>query len=387
MTLPRVLSRAPSASLLAVLLLAVPPPSAPASPPSPRCERVVLVIVGGGVRTKELLGRPDLMPTVAAVAKAGFAVPGWAAAGEGHEDAVEGCLTGRRVAREKTARTRPAWPTVLEYARKGMGLPAHDVWYVSYADGDASSLAASGHAEYGEAFAPSVAAGEGPFGEALHDLFAIYGRPNPTTPRTWDLLARLRAATAKEASGGVTGALAADPKEAQRQERALLEEVDRRTSQIGGPNALDARAVRTGIALLRLFRPRLLVVRLTQADVGHANLFAYWDVLFRDDAELARLRAEIADDPALSSTTALVLVPDIGRNATQNAAAGLDHDDASPDARTVAVVGEGPGFRRVTSLKAPLSVCDLCPTLGRLLGFATPYAEGSPRDDLLSAPR
>lgn len=351
------------------------PAPTPAATVAGRCERVVLVMLGG-VRTKDLLGRPDLMPAVQAIARTGFAVPGWAVAGSTHEDAVLGLLCGRTVppttSGDETRRDRAPFPTVLEYARKGLSLPMHAVWFASYADGSGLSVAASDHADFGTGFSPALAYGEGPFGEALRPLFAMFGRPNPTSPRTWDLLARLRGPTAKEAM---------------RQERALLAEVDTGAAAITGPNALDARAIREGISVLKLFRPRLLVVRLGQADVAHSDLFGYWEVLKRNDAEIARLRAEIAADPALAGTTALLLVPELGRNAEQNALGGLDHDDGSPDATTVAVVGEGPGFRHVTSLKRPLALVDLCPTLGRLLGFPTPFAEGSARDDLLAPPR
>ena len=371
----------PAAALAA--LLVSPGASATAGAPAPRCERVVLVVWGGGVRTKELLGRPDLLPTVREMAAAGFSCPGWAVAGTDHDDAAQGILTGRTVPVVTPGRARPAWPTVLEYARKGLHLAPRGAWLASYVDGPGLMLAASDHADYGDAYAPSLAYGEGPFGETLTPLFGFFGRPNPTKPKTWEILARLRAVSAKEAERRLVGALPKASAEDVRLERALLEEVDRRATGYSGPGGLDARAVRAAITVLRVFRPTLLVVRLGQADVAHRDLFAYWDVLKRDDAELARLRGEIAGDPALKDTTALILVPELGRNAEQNAAGGYDHDDGSPDATTVAVVAEGAGIRRGTSLRPPLDVRDLCPTIGRLLGFETPLAEGVAREDLL----
>jgi hypothetical protein len=373
-----------AASLLAAAAVAA-PASARAAPPAPVARRVVLVVFGGGVRTTELLGRPDLLPTVAAIAKAGFSSPGWAVAGADHEDAVEGILTGRRVPVVSPGRVRPAWPTLLECARAA-GFGAKDAWYASYAGGEALSLATSDHAEYGDAFAPSIAFGAGPFGEPLEGLFRIFGRPDPTTPRTWAWLERLRGTTAKEAAGRMARG-DVEAKEALRLEKALLEEVDRRAADLGGAGALDARAMRAAITVLRLWRPRLLVVRLGQADVGHQSLAAYWDVLKRADAELARLRAEIASDPALATSTSLVLVPEMGRNGAPNAIGGLDHDEGSADVTRVAVVGEGPAWRKGASPKAPLDVRDLAPTIGRWLGFGTPHAEGVARDDLLAPGR
>jgi uncharacterized protein (DUF1501 family) len=157
--------------------------------------------------------------------------------------------------------------------------------------------------------------------------------------------------------------------------------VDRR-AQTTGPSALDARALRAARTVLRVHRPRLLVVRLGQADVAHEDLFAHWEVLKRNDAGIARLREELESDPALART-ALLVVADLGRNASQNAAGGYDHDDGSEDATTVALVALGAGVRKGATVRPPLDVRDLCPTIGRLLGFPTPFAEGRAREDLV----
>ena len=245
-----------------VALALVPTPQVPAGPSAPRCERVVLVVMGGGIRTKEFLGRPDLMPTVKEIAGAGFSCAGLAIAGRDHDDAVKGILTGRTIPIVTPGRARPTWPTLLEYARKGLRLPAKGAWLASYVDGDGLVLGASDHADYGDAFAPRLAYGEGPFGEPLKSLFAFFGRPNPTKPRTWGLLAGLRAVTAKEAEKRLPGALASTSAEDVRLERALLEEVDRRASGYSGAGGLDARALRAATTVLRVFRPTLLVDRL-----------------------------------------------------------------------------------------------------------------------------
>lgn len=344
------------------------------------CDRVVLVLFGGGVRTKEFLGRPDLCPTVKAIGAAGFASAGWRVGGVDHEAAVEAVLTGRAVGVVTgEGGRRPSHATVLEEARRALGLRPEEAWYASYADGDALLLAASGRPEVA-AWAPSVAAGDGPFSEAMRPLFALYGRPGPTKDRAWGLLAAMRGATAK------TRGPAASIEDA-RLERALLEEVDRRAVGLSGPAALDARAMRAGTAVLRVFRPRLLVVRLGQADAAHRSLETYWDVLRRNDAELARLRAAIADDPVLGRGTAVLVCPETGRDATQNAAGGYDHDDGSEDATTVALVAEGAGIRRGAQPRGKPELRDVAPTVARLLGFAMQSAEGVAREELLASRR
>jgi hypothetical protein len=345
-----------------------------------RCERVVLVVLGGGVRSKEMLDRPDLMPTIRKIGAAGFSSRGWKAGGADHPAAVEAILTGRAPPEERAAGARPAAPTVLEYARRGLSLERDQAWFVSFSDED-DATARSEHADYGEAQAPMEALGEGPFDESLRTVLRVFGRPSPAKPRATELLVGLRAATARASAGRLPGRSAAEVSESERVELALLDDVDRRAVATG-PNAKDARALAAALAVLRVHRPRLLVVRLGQADVAHDDLFAHWEVLKRNDAGIGRLRDEIAADPGLSGTVLLVTA-DLGRNTNQNAAGGYDHDDGGEDATTVAVVGEGPGLRRGASLASPLDVRDLCPTVGRLLGFPTPLAEGSARTDLV----
>lgn len=381
------MSRRPPGLALLVATLATfsavgPRDPRPAAAAPARCERVVLVVFGGGVRAKEFLGRPDVLPTVKAIGAAGSASDGWAAAGGDPIDATKGILLGRKVGVATPGRVRPDAPTLFEWARKGGGLSARDVWFSSYADGEALDLACSDAKDLGAPFAPSVAVGAGPFGERLKGLFGLFGRPNPTKARTWTLLRDLRRSTA--AAAKVEGADDAGTDEGLRLERALLDEVDRRAADVGGAAPLDARAVRAGITVLRLFRPRLLVIRLGQADVGSKGVAAYLEVLRRDDDELARLRAEIASDPVLRGTTALVVTTDLGRDAAQNAAGGYGRGDGSPDATTCAVVAEGPGIRRGATPRAPRDVRDLAPSIGALLGFATPSAEGRVRDDWIA---
>lgn len=361
----------------------------PAAPSAPRCERVVLVVLGGGVRSREMLRRPDLCPTLAAIRAAGFGSDGWTAGGADPTDATKAILCGRDVPVVTPGRVRPAWPTLLECVRKGRGLGPDAVWFASYADGEALDLATSDAPDHGPAFGPRLAYGEGPFGEPLRGLFRLFGRPGPTTERTWAHLETLRAVTARESAARGIGTGPASLPESLRLERALLEEVDRRASGIGGAAPLDARAVRAGITVLRVFRPTLLVIRLGQADVGRTSVAAYEEVLRRDDAEIGRLRAAIGADPVLSRSTVLLVTGDLGRDAERNAEGGYGRSDGSPDQTTVAVVGEGPGLRRGAAPKGPHATRDLAPTLARLLGTTMPpsggdAATGVVRDELLS---
>jgi hypothetical protein len=339
-----------------------------------------VLVVLGAVRAEDVLQRADLMPNVAKTAAAGFVARGWRAAATEHAPAVEALLTGATFGEPR--------PTICEAVRAGKSLSHDDVWYVTYADGDERAAAFQQAAERPGNAAPAVASGEGPFGEALRALFRRFGRPNPTSERRWGLLASMRSATAAAgASRGETGASGPAAAEALRVERALLEEVDRRAAGLAKSDALDARALRVTLSLLRLVSPRFVVVRLGQTDVAHKDLFAYWDALKQIDAEVGRLREHLANDPAYRGRTALLLCTECGRDAAQNAAGGYDHADGSDDATTIFLAGEGPGLRtgEIGVSKSRATVLDVAPTVARLLGVPMPSASGEVREEILSA--
>lgn len=383
----RVLRRFALAALASALLAAPSPEPrhrAEAAPPSRRPAHAVLVVFGGGVRSKELLGRPDLLPTVREIGRAGFAVDGFAAGGADPDLATEAILTGRDASGSGPVpprRARPAWPTLLEYVRAA-GAGPDDAWFSSFADGAATALGCSDHPEFGARCAPRLAGGAGPFDAALAPLFRRFGRPGGTSEAASALLDAMRDAGERAPSARGLGPTTSTSAEGRRVGRALLEEVDRRAVTLTGAASLDARALRGALTVLRLFRPRLVVVRLGQADVAARDLHAYWDVLRRNDAELARLRHGIAGDPALSGRTLLVVAADLGRDAVQNALGGYGRSDGSEDQRAVAVVAEGPGVRPGAVARGARATADLCPTIGALLGVPTPHATGRVRDDL-----
>lgn len=345
---------------------------------------VVLVIVGGGVRTQDLLDE-TLMPTVAAMASSGHVVRKVVSNASNGYTAAARLLTGSTRAVDGSAKSRPALPTLCEIVRAQRELPREKVWFVSFEGGDQLHLAHSSDAHHGAVFAPSIAYGQGAFAQPLASFLETLGRPVPLEPETWTQLRRLRLLSRTARRAYLPTEVDAGLPNAERVERALLRELDRKALLNRGPNPRDEQATRAARTVLEVHRPTLTVIRYGEAGQAQASYAAYRAVLAANDRGLARLRKAVLDDARMAGRTTFVVVTDRGRNEKPDAKGRLGADDASKQRGTVAVVIDGPGLARKPRLKGPRSIDDLAPTIAYLLGCRMPDSDGTPWLGLLRA--
>lgn len=376
--------------LLLSLLVALPMTLAPgaalwAKEPAPSApEHVVLLLVGGGVRARDLLDAR--MTAVKALAEKGSVVDAVASPRRNAWLATQDLLTGRTDAPETEGRQRPAHPTLFEHLRAQPGARAEDVWLCVGAPGDDERLGASSDAAFGPSVGARVASGLGALGEPLRGFLEDLGRPLPVAEGVWPLLRRLRALNRQTAGPFLPDDVDAGTAEAERVERAALAELDRRALLVKAPNVEDERALRAALTVLAVHRPRLLAVRLTGAQAGLESLARYEEALLAADRGLERLRAAVDADPRLQGRTTFVVATDVGRNAKPGAGGALGMDDDSADRRTAVVVLAGPGVKTGARVKGPRTLADVAPTLGRLLSVALPGATGRAWDEVLRLP-
>lgn len=344
-----------------------------------------MLIVGGGVRARELLDGAR-MPAVKALAAEGAVVDAVASPRDNPWLAARDLLTGRNDEPDAPGRPPPANPTLFEFLRAGGGVAPEQVWFVSPNGGEDLALAASTNPGFGPALGARTAHGDGAFGEPLKAFLDDLGRPVPVPETVWPLLRRLRGLNRQAAGPFLPDDVDAGTVESERVERAVLTELDRKSTLVRGASPGDQRALRAAHTLLVVHRPRLLVVRLTGGEAAQESLDAYHAALRVADEGLARLRAAVAQDPQLAGKTAFVVTTDTGRNAKLNARGALDADDESPDRRTAAVVLAGAGVKAGGRVKGARALVDLVPTLGRLLSVATPGATGRAWDEVLRLP-
>jgi hypothetical protein len=340
---------------------------AAARPTPRRVERVILVALSGGVRTRETLGTPANVPNLMRMAREGVTYSRARTSNLGHFGATLSLFTGIAEPRGIRENSRGGRPTVFEYVRKGLGLASSDVWISTSGGAQQANYSHSLHPEYGEAFGANTVDGDGIFNQDFRQILAAYGKPREMSARESELLGSMRAAIG---GGDVADASRSDV------ERYLLQELSSGTTDLRGTGASDAKALRVSRNLLAVFRPRLLGIVLQDADVAHGNFNAYVEVIRRNDAMIGELWQAVLSDPELAETTAIFLLPEFGRDADLNSRRGLDHGDASDDLNYVSIVAWGAGIRQGTSVQEEVQVVDVCPTICSVLGVDAPLARG-----------
>ena len=289
-------------------LVALPCEAKPASTP----EHVVLVVMGGGIRADDMTDKTR-MPTTAAMGREGRSILRVMADAPDGVSAVARLLTGTTNPGPDLATKRAQEPTLCEYVRAGLGLAREKVWYIAFDESAAGREAHSSHPNFGTSAAPRVAFGHGPIAEPLKTFLESQGRPIPLDADAFALLSGLRKVNATAASSRLPPGIRVGLPAFDRVERAVLSELDRKASLVRGPNPADERAWRAAHTVVRIYRPKLLVVRLGEAEIADAAPDRYRAVIRANDRALARLRARVAADEVMRGKTLFVVVPDRGR--------------------------------------------------------------------------
>jgi hypothetical protein len=279
---------------------------------------------------------------------------------------------------------RSPHPTLFEYVRKGAGLGAADVWLSTSGSEQETNYAYGTDDHYGAAFGANLIGGEGIFNAEFRELLGGAQGLQGADGAQEALLGRLRASVRTPLPVQGDGGVGNDPEASARIESYILDELRGGTSSITGLGANDAKALHVARNLLTIFRPRLLAVTLRNPDVAHGSFNDYVTVIRRNDAELGTLFDGIRRDPELRDSTALLVLPEFGRDRDLNLRRGLDHGDDSDELHKIALVAWGPDFRKGKVNVQEVASIDVCPTIGKLFGVPVSAAHGQVLPGLLA---
>lgn len=342
-------------------------PLLPRLPGDRKTKHVVLVAFAGGVRSKDVIEQKENAPNLHRIAQNGVLHPGLRCANVGHYGAALSLFTGNVEALGIRDDGRGRNPTVFEYLRKDAGLAAGDLWLSTSNGAQGKLFAHSEHPDYGSAFAANVLDGDGIFNVEFKKVLDQFGKPRADGEKEQALIDELNAALDPAALKTLQGGKV-DAQHVRRIEKFVLDELTGGTTNLTGPGAGDAKAIRVGANILKTFRPRVLGITLQNADVAHGSYNGYVEVIRRNDQEVGRLWDMVQQDPVLKDTTTLLVVPEFGRDQDLNERNGLDHGDGSDCLQKVFLVGAGPDFARGKVLKTEGRTVDLCPTVLSLCG-------------------
>jgi hypothetical protein len=358
-------------------------PLLPAPGTGMKTKHVLLVLFAGGVRSKDTIGTPANVPNLMRLAERGATYHNCGAANLGHYGASLAILTGVPEYMGIRENSRGFSPTVFEYVRKELKLPASGAWLSADNGSQGANFAFGLNRSYGAEYGANVIDGDGIFNQEFRETLAQFGKPKADAPAQFDALQRLRG-TIQSGGGAAGGGSGADSKvlndeaTAARVEKYIVDELTHNdTVTLTGPGAGDAKALRIAGNIMQIFRPTLLCVSLTNADVAHGSYNAYVDVIRRNDQELGRILDIVAADPQLKETTSIFVLPEFGRDRNLNQRNGLDHGDGSPELQRIACVAAGPDIKMAGKpIDAECQSIDVCPTVCKLLGVEASLARG-----------
>ncbi|NRA94760.1 MAG: sulfatase-like hydrolase/transferase [Planctomycetes bacterium] len=334
---------------------------------------VVLIVLGGGVRTKDTLKHEGNTLNLKRIAEAGVLMPSCKIEAKLPVAAQRAVMAGVLEEAPRERHLPGPHPTIGEILRKDGKLPASDVWFIVSGGGGETLLSTSDHAEYGPAYAPSTLAPDLVLSETLKEQLSEMGVSDPPTDADEAELIRLLGAIDTTRAGSAT---AADPGAAGRAAvaRFMLEELLR--TDTGKPGEGDARALRAASSILLRARPKFLCVMLRDAAVAARSHQIYEEVLKRNDLAIGTLWDAVQKHTQLADKTTFVVVSDHGRNRKVDAKGGLGYDDGSHDATRVALIFQGPRFKRKETIRIAVHTIDVVPTICHLFGIKAATAKG-----------
>jgi hypothetical protein len=341
-----------------------------------KTKRVILVVFGGGVRSRDTI-LSDNVPNMARMAAEGVVFPNTVVRNNGHYGAAVSILSGSFEVFGIRENARPSMPTLFEIVRKQAGLAASDVWLSTSGSDQETNYAYSTAAGYGAPYGANLIGGEGIFNAEFKDLVVGDAGLRSVNASDEKMLGLLRGAMATplptEDGGGLQNSAAATA----RIETFILDELRGGASDITGLGSNDAKAMHVARNLMSIFRPKLLGVTLRNPDVAHGSYNDYVTVIRRNDEELGKLFDAVAGDPDLADSTAIMVLPEFGRDRDFNARRGLDHGDGSDELNKVALVAWGPDFKRGKVDTREIRSIDVTPTIVSMFGARTGAKTGS----------
>jgi hypothetical protein len=335
----------------------------------PLGRKVVVVTFGGGARDEETFAPEgqenipyllhDLFPQstfYAQVINRGIL---------GHYVATASLATGVYETFDNFATVPPHDPTVFEYFRKGLRRPATDTWVVAPSNGF-NRIGESDARGYGEGLGAGVILpkhllqaampGDG-LGKYAHLLRDNYEDPY------------------------YTPALKGGEFELRQLDQILKLSVNEFTQHALSLSSPDELSVYIARQLMRQLAPSLLWITLHDMDIAHSGAYSlYVEGIQRSDRLCGEIWKAIQSEPEYAGKTTMFILPDFGRDADFDSGGNGFQHHRTGDAlsRTTWMMVLGPGIRQGQMVQRPVDSLDLVPTLGALLGFATPRVQGRP---------
>lgn len=303
--------------------------------------------------------------------------------GAGHFNGLSTGISGNYYV-SQGLKQRPAAPTIFEYLRKHRGFKATDCWFVGLNTGGSRPLLNySSHPDYGRKYGGNFIAPSITFGSPGQNHFKDF--KNYHQDQEWDAIRKMQHFLNNNymAEGLEIPHLYQDQDEEfsiKEFVRTMFEKVE--SSQVTLPPVNDNGDLKTigyCVEVLRWFKPKITVVDLSNTDACHSDFTAYLKNLHRADHGVGFLWREIQRIPEMADNTALIIMPEHGRDLNPNAIlddndwVAYDHSGGNENTRRIFTQMVGPeidGGLRIGGEGNPIGdSADIVPTIADIFGI------------------
>ena len=177
------------------------------------------------------------------IAKSGVLFPNTRSSNLGHFGAALSIFTGTADFQGIRENDRGDFPTVFEYLRKQLALPANDVWLSATGGVQQQNFTHSYHRSYGEPYGANLISSDGIFNAEFQQILGSFGKVRAASEPEAEILAKLRGALSDEFRRAERRREPSStrPKRSRSIEKFVLDELNQGTSRITGPGAGDAK--------------------------------------------------------------------------------------------------------------------------------------------------
>ena len=279
--------------------------------------------------------------------------------------------------------SRPLHPTIFEYLRRHGGAKATDVWFVGNGIGGSTPLLNySGHRDYGSRYGANFFAPTVTFGERGEKYIKGFKCFHPEEELSYinemrEFLNQTFMAQGRTVPG--LGNTEEEKEDIKAFMKSTFEKLE--NDQLAFPPVTDSGDLATvGFAaeVMRWFKPKVTVVNMSSPDSCHASFTNYLGALHRCAHAIGFLWDFIQQQPELAGKTAMLVMPEHGRNYEPNAIldendwVSFDHD-SDENSRRIFSMMVGPGIDgnlRIGGEDNPVGdAADIVPTIAELLGI------------------
>ncbi|MDQ2841944.1 MAG: hypothetical protein M3Y72_13080, partial [Acidobacteriota bacterium] len=276
--------------------------------------KVIVVTFGGGARDQETFAPdgqhniPHLLSELAP--QSSFFTQVTNRGILGHYVATASLTTGVYETLNNFSAVPPDHPTIFEYFRKDLGRPVSDAWVVAPSNGF-NRIGESDCRGYGPGLGAQVVLPKHLLSAATRGTKLDYShllRDNYETPLY-----------APKMEGGEV--------ELQQLEQVLKLSVDDFMAHAKSLSSPDELSVYIARQLMRQESPSLLWITMHDIDVAHSGAFSlYVDAIRRTDRLCATLWKAVQEEPEYAGNTTMLILPDFGRDADEDAGGnGFQH--------------------------------------------------------------